>query len=420
MSPKVPAARRWLKYFVRLTVLAVIVAGSVYGVREFRKNKQAADLPVATARKGEFLVLVRSRGQLMARRSQQISAPIDVPDLQIIWQAPAGSAVRTNDPVIRFDPGRTQQDLKEKQASLAQAQSALDQAVAQSRITEDQDNLDLSTSKYAHERAKLEASKQAIVSRIQGEESEIDLGLAEGKLRVQQAAMTTHKRSAESKLSSLERARDNAKGQVELVEYHLTQMELRSPLDGVINYMPNYSQGWMNAQPFRVGDRAGAGQIIAEIPDLGTLEMECKVEEIDRGRITVGATVLVHVDAFPETTLPAKIDSITPLTEQSFNEWPPTRSFRAYAHLEKPDPRMRPGMNSAADLVERRIPDAIHIPAKALFTIAGKPAVYIKANGKYTPTPVTVVARNPDEVAVDGLPAGTLVTLAEPPQEKKQ
>jgi multidrug efflux pump subunit AcrA (membrane-fusion protein) len=419
MSPKAPSGKRRLKILVRLAVLIVVVAGSVFGVREFRKTKQAADLPVATARKGEFLVLVRSRGQLMARRSQQISAPVDVPDLQIIWQAPSGSLVKTNEPVLRFDPGRTLQDLKEKQASLAQAQAALDQAVAQSRITEDQDNLDLSTSRYAHEKAKLEASKQAIVSKIQGEESEIDLGLAEGKLRVQQAAMQTHRRSAESRLASLTRARDNAKAQVELVEFHLTQMELRSPLDGVITYMPNYSQGWMNAQPFRVGDRAGAGQILAEIPDLGTLEMECKVEEVDRGRISVGATVLVRVDAFPETTIPARIDSITPLTEQSFNEWPPSRSFRAYAHLDKPDPRMRPGMNSAADLVERRIPDAIHIPTKALFTIAGKPAVYVKAAGNYTPTHVAVIARNPDEVAVEGIPAGALVALAEPPQEKK-
>ena len=34
---------------------------------------------------------------------------------------------------------------------------------------------------------------------------------------------------------------------------------------------------------------------------------------------------------------------------------------------------MRPGMNAGADLVQTKIPDAISIPAKALFTIAGKP-----------------------------------------------
>ena len=50
-------------------------------------------MPFATARKGEFLVLVRCRGELVARRSEQLTAPLDVPDLQIVWLAPAGSEV---------------------------------------------------------------------------------------------------------------------------------------------------------------------------------------------------------------------------------------------------------------------------------------------------------------------------------------
>jgi multidrug efflux pump subunit AcrA (membrane-fusion protein) len=407
---------RRLRLAIRAVVFLLIVAGSGYAWREFRKTKQIADLPVASAHKGEFLVLVRCRGQLMAHRSEQLAAPLDVADLQIVWQAPAGGEVKKDQPVIRFDPSRTQQDLKEKTAALNQAQSTLDQAVAQARITDDQDKLDLATAKYTVEKAKLEASKQAIMSVIQGEESQIDLGLAEQKLRVQQAAMLTHGKIAESKISAFERARDTAKGQVELTQSHLALMELKSPLNGVINYMPNYSQGWMNAQPFKIGDHAAAGQILAEIPDLSTLEMESKVEEVDRGRIAVGSTVLVHVDAFPEKVIPAKISSITPLTEQSFNEWPPTRSFRAFASLQKPDSRMRPGMNAGADLVEKRLPDAISIPAKALFTINGNPAVYVKTNGQYVPTRVQVIARNPDEVAVQGIAGGTMVALAEPPK----
>jgi hypothetical protein len=186
-----------------------------------------------------------------------------------------------------------------------------------------------------------------------------------------------------------------------------------------VNYLPNYSQGWQNAQPFKVGDHAVPGGVIAEIPDLSTLGMESKVDEVDRGRIAVGSTVLVHVDAFPEKTITATIADITPLTEESFNEWPPTRSFRAYAKLVNADSRMRPGMNSGADLIETKIPDAVSIPTKALFVIAGKPVVYVKANGKYTPTTVRVLAKNPDEVAVDGIAGGTVVTLTEPPPEGK-
>jgi len=408
-----------LRGILKVLVSLLVLTGSGLAIRQFRKTKQVSELPVAVSHRGEFLVLIRCRGQLQAHHSQQLAAPLDVTDLQIVWQAPAGSGVLKGQAVIRFDPSRTEQDLKDRKATLDQAQATLDQAVAQSKITEDQDKLDLSTARYNVERARLEASKQAIMSQIQGEESRIDLSLAEERLRVQEAAMVTHKRAYESRISALQRARENAQRLVDLAITHIALMELKSPLDGVVNYLPNYSQGSMNAQPFKVGDHVAAGQILAEIPEMSTLEMESKVEEVDRGRIAPGTSVLVHVDAFPEKVVRARIASITPLTEQSFNEWPPTRSFRAYAVLENPDPRMRPGMNAGSDLIEKRIPDAVSIPTKALFTIGGKPAVYVRDGVRYVPTVVQVAARNPDEVAVQGLPGGTVVALAEPPKEPR-
>ncbi len=402
---------------VRSFVLLLVLVGSGMAIREFRKTKQVSDLPVAAAHRGEFLVLIRCRGQLQAHHSRQLSAPLDISDLQIVWLAPAGSEIKKGQALIRFDPSRTEQELKDRKSILDQAQSTLEQVIALSRITEDQDKLDLSTARYNVERAKLEASKQAIVSKIQGEESRIDLGLAEQRLRVQEAAMVTHRTAYESRISALERARDNAQRLIELAQSHLALMELKSPLNGVINFMPNYSQGSLNAQPFKVGDHVAAGQILAEIPEMSTLEMDSKVEEADRGRIAPGTRALVHVDAFPEKVVRAHIASITPLTEQSFNEWPPTRSFRAYAALENPDPRMRPGMNAAVDFIEKRIADAVSIPTKALFTITGKPAVYVKDGAKYLPTFVQVSARNLDEVAVTGIAGGTIVALAEPPKD---
>ena len=99
------------------------------------------------ARQGDFSVIVRCRGELKARRSVQITAPVNVPSLRIVWQAPPGSAVKEGDPVVRFDPSSTQQQLQEKEAALKQAQATLDQAVADARITAEQDQRDLSTRK---------------------------------------------------------------------------------------------------------------------------------------------------------------------------------------------------------------------------------------------------------------------------------
>jgi HlyD family secretion protein len=405
--------------WIRLAIFLLVLVGSGFAWRQMRRTRDVADLPTAAVRKGDFLVLVRCRGELTARRSEQVIAPLDVPDLQIVWMAPEGSAVKEGQTIIKFDPSKTQQELKEKEVAVQQAQATLDQAVAQAQIQVEQDKVDLGSANYQTERARLEASKRTIVSAIQGQESEIDLGLAEEKLKVQQASINFHGKIAEARAASLSRLRDEAKAQVELTKRRLALMEMKSPLDGVVNYLLNYSQGWNNAAPFKVGDHATPGGAVAEIPDLTTLEMESKVDETDRGRITIGDSVLVHVDALPEVVMTAKLVSITPLTEQSFNEWPPTRSFRAFAQIDKPDPRMRPGMNAGADVVQSKIPAATSIPAKALFTVGGKPAVYVKRSGNWVSVAVRIAGRNPDEVAIEGIDAGVQVALSEPPRENQ-
>ena len=81
--------------------------------------------------------------------------------------------------------------------------------------------------------------------------------------------------------------------------------------------------------------------------------------------------------------------------------------------ITKTDSRLRPGMNGSMDVVVNRIPNAISVPAKAIFTHQGKPIVYLAEKSRYRPAEVQVLARNPDEVAVSGIPAGAMVTLAE-------
>jgi len=413
------SGRRRRRVWLGLAVVVSVVAIAGFGVRQVRRVQAAENLPSAPAKKGEFLVIVRLRGEIVAQRSMQLTAPVNVPDLRIIWLATTGSVVHMGDPVIRFDPSSARQQQDEKKAALHQAQAGLDQAVAQARITAEQDKRDLAAARYQVEKARLEASKQTIVSVIQGEESKVDLATAEEKLRVQEAAVFLHQKSDEGKIASLTSQRDKAQNELKLTEERLGKMEIKAPLTGIVTYLNNNSQGWMNSQPFKVGDRAWPGGGIAEIPDLDTLQLEGKVEEVDRGRLTVAQDVRVHVDAFPEKTFSGKLVTISPLAEQNW-EWPPTRNFRAYAHIDPPDPRLRPGMNGSLDIIVNRIPTAVSIPAKAVFTHNGKPVVYVSDKGAWRRVNVEIVARNPDELAVSGVEGGRMVALSEPEMAAKK
>ena len=404
--------RRIWRWLVLVLVLA-LAAGGMVAWTKMRKTQAAADLPTAKARKGEFLVIVRCRGDLAAENSVQIVAPVRVQDLQIVWLAPTSSNVSTGDVVIRFDPSTAKQAVREHTASLRQAQANVDQQIAQARITAEGDHLDLAKAEYELEKARLAASQQAVLSEIQGEQSKIDVRVAEQKLKTQKASVELHKKADEAKMASLTRLRDQEKDELELANQQVVLMEVKTPASGVVTYLSNTSQGWMNAQPFKVGDHAFPGAAIAEVPDLKTIRVEAKVEEMDRGLIALGNSGLVHIDALPEKTFHGKLVAVSPLTEQNF-EWPPSRSFKAYLALENPTPQLRPGMNATADIIVARIPEAISIPAKALFTDKGKPIVYLRTEQGYVPREVTVEARNPDDVAIKGIDAGSLIALVEP------
>ena len=405
------ARAKRIRFWVTLAGVLVALGAASAGVYRVRLVQVDVTFPVAPARKGEFLAIIRCRGELHASRSVEIYVPM-VPQPRIAWLAPAGEAIKAGDTIAKLDSSSSEQQLQQKDAAWKQAQATLDQALAQARITAEQDKSDLADAQFALEKARLQVSLSEIKSRIEGEEAKVDLGVAEQKLRVEQATVDLHAASDRSKIASLTRVRDQALADVNLMKSRIAQMELRAPLSGFLVFEPNYSNGWMNAKPFKVGDNVWPGGILAEMPDLTTLEVDAKVEEIDRGRIAVDQDVRVRVDSLPELNMAGKIGHISPLAELSY-EWPPTKSFHAYASIPHPDSRLRPGMNGGMDIIINRIPNALSIPAKALFTRAGKPVVYLADRGRYRPVEVQVQARNPDEVAISGVPAGSLVALVD-------
>ncbi|MFB3829200.1 MAG: efflux RND transporter periplasmic adaptor subunit [Bryobacteraceae bacterium] len=411
--------KRRLRWMGVLCIIPALVGIAAAAFTRYRRVQDAGALPTAKARLGDFSVIVRCRGELKARRSVQLTAPVNVPELRIVWLAPTGSSVEAGDPVIKFDTSAVKQQLQEKQAALKQAQAALDQAVAEARIAAEQNQIDLGDAQHKVEHARLEVTKGEILSALQAEENRIELGLSEKRLDIEKAKLKLAEVSTQARIASLRRARDKAKDELELTQYRLAQMELKAPSAGWVNYLSNFSQGWMNAKPFKVGDQAWPGAALAEIPDLSSLEMEGKIEEIDRGRIALGQEAQVRIDSLPEAAFPGRLTMLSPMTVMGW-EWPPTRTFRGFAKLDKVDGRLRPGMNGRMDVVVNRIPKAISIPAKALFTVDGRPTVYLAERGGYQPLGVEVLARNPDEIAVKGLKQGALVALVEPEKKEKR
>lgn len=406
------------KRIITWSILGVLLAAGGFALWRYNSAPEEVEVPVAKVRKSEFVIAVKTRGEIRSVNSMFLTAP-QVPDPRIVRIAESGRPIKKGDVVIEFDAAQQEQNLLERNTTVRTVDSEIVQTKASHRIVDEQDGMNKMTAEYNLERSKLDASKAEVVSAIEGAKSRIDVGTSEGDLSVVKTVIGAHKTTQQADLDRLEQRKDKTVRDVDRAKGYLSKMVLRSPQDGIVNILPNFrAQGSFGSAPppFKEGDRAWTGAAIAEIPDLSNMRIELKLEEVDRGRLQLGQPVKVRVDAIADRELTAKLDWISPIAAINFRGMGSgEKNFPARATLKELDDRLRPGMSATAEIVIESQPGTMLIPVRASFTHNGKPAVYVQQGKEFTIRPIVVGKRNEtDMVVISGLREGEVVALENP------
>ena len=406
------------------TVLLLAAGGGAYAAYRYNAESNVVEVPVAKVRRGEFIISVKTRGEIRSVHSEILTAP-QVPDPRIVRLAESGRSIKKGEVVVEFDAAQQEQTYLEKTTSVRTADSEIVQTKASHRIVTEQDGMNLMTSQYNLQRSKLEASKAEVVSEIEGAKSRIDVGISEGELGQVNTTIKAHKTTQEADLDRLQQKKDKVVRDAERTKGYLTKMLIRAPNDGIVNLLPNFrAQGSFGSSPppFKEGDRAWTGAAIAEIPDLTNMRMELKLDEVDRGKMKLGQIVKVRVDAIADRELTAELDWISPIAAVNFRGMGLTeKTFPARATLKNLDPRLRPGMSATAEVVIESQPNTLLIPVRASFLQKGKPAVYVQKGQQFPIRVIEAGKRNDtDMIVTKGLKEGELVTLENPIEAAKK
>ena len=76
---------------------------------------------------------------------------------------------------------------------------------------------------------------------------------------------------------------------------------------------------------------------------------------------------------------------------------------------------LRPGLLADLEVIIEKIPNAIYIPAQAVFERDGKPVVYVRTAERFEERPVKLAKRSESTMVISaGLKAGEEVALANP------
>lgn len=363
-----------LKRRKRLVLLgagaAALLAGGVLVLQATRQNSRDVSAYTVTAERGSLPGVVVASGEIEARRRVNVS-----PKRQGLLEellVEEGDTVTKGQLLARMDPGDFRDRMDELKALERQAQADFEARRADFQRRERLFQREaISAADRDDFRARYLTSKAS---------------LAAAQERIQQ-------RSVEG-----------------------SELLIRAPFDGVITQ--RFAEPGAFVTPTTTAS-ATAGATSSSIVELSQgLEVAAKVPESDIGRIRVGQTASVRVDAFPDQRFSAQVREIAPRAIKTDN----VTSFVVELDLTDAAPDLRIGMTVDVDFQTGRTATSTLVPTVAIVTENGKPGVLLvgeRSQPRFEPVELGSSSGSQTAILSD-LEPGTEVFIDLPPWSSRR
>lgn len=286
-------------------------------------SRIAYSYTTAEAKKGDLSVIVTSTGSVQPTDQVDISSELSgtIRKVNVTYNSP----VKQGDVLAELDTNKLEADVQSARAKLGSAKANVLKATA-----------DLGSA-----RASLERLKSLVQNRVSSQQ---DLDAAQ--FNYDAAAATLQVNSA-SVLSS--------EADLRLAELNLGKARIISPIDGVV-LTRDVDPG------ATVASSLNAPVLFTIAGDLRKMELQVAIDEADVGKVENGQTATFNVDAYPERSFPASIETVRFASETVSN----VVTYKGILTVDNTELLLRPGMTATANIVVEQVKDAILVPNAAL------------------------------------------------------
>ena len=370
LVPRPFLQRKRLLAFTAAGLVALAAGGVLVHQRRGDKQEQLLQQYTTVARVGSLPGVITASGELEAFRKVNVS-PKRQGVLEELY-VEEGDSVGSGQALALMDSGDLDDRLDELRAQLRSAKAQLNRS---------QNELE---------------RREALIR--EGGISMDDYNSARSSYLVDAAAVEAAQQRLEQRLKEL------------------GDLTVRAPFAGVVT--ARFADPGAFVTP-TTSASTSAGASSSSIVELAQgLEAVAKVPESDVGRIEVGQSASVRVDAFPDKRFAARVRQIAPRAEKLNN----VTSFEVKLELVDAPQELRIGMTADIDFNTGALAARTVIPTVAVVTEQGKPGVLLVGPGNQpTFQPVKLGASSgKDTQILDGLEAGTAVFIDLPPWAKKR
>jgi multidrug resistance efflux pump len=362
--------------------------------------------PLAVHR-GVFQPRFLITGELAADRALELKVPrTRTFQLQVRRIADDGTPVRAGEPVVELDNSSFTSELEEKRLAVAEAATEVERKETEQRSSRAEKEFEVQKRRSDLEKARIKAAvPEELLSKREYQDRQLELRRSEVELAKAEDDLAAS-RQADAAEVEVERIHlESARREVREAEEAIASLTLRAPRAGILVAAEHPWEG----RKVREGDTVWAGLTVAILPDLASMIVEAKLSDVDDGRIVPGLPALCYLDAYPALAFPGRVAEISPVAREAPRN-PTLRSFPVRVTLDRPDPRMRPGMSVRVEVLGREIRDALLAPRAALDLTGPAPRLRLADGGA---APVRLGPCSASECVLEqGPPAGTRLRAA--------
>jgi HlyD family secretion protein len=402
----------------------LLLAGLGIAVATQRLRPAAKEVPTIRVQKGVLELDTSTEGELKTPHSSMLVAPSVSGTLQIVRLAKSGAPVKAGEVIVEFDPSGQQYDLEQSRSKLAEAEQEIVKAKADAEVKTAQDKVALLKARFDLRRAELEVSKNELVSEIDARKNLLSLEEAQRRLAQLEQDIKSRSASNSAALAVLEEKRRTAELGIKQALHNIENMQLKSPIDGVVAVKENMSGGiffWgMTLPEYREGDLVYQGAFLAEVLDTSQMEVMAKVLESDRSNLNVGQKAEVKIEAAPRAMFPAAVKTIAGMASRRDFGPDSVSRFDVALAIKGSASGVRPG--SAAQILVHgdQLKDQLFLPSQCVFEKDGKLVAYVKRGATFNPVELKIKYRSENRVAVENLSEGTEIALIDPERARAQ
>jgi HlyD family secretion protein len=318
--------RKGLKRWFIVALVVVVAAVTTVVIWKRMEKPNSAKYKTQEVVRGNLTVIVTATGTLQPTNKVDVGSELSgiIKGVEVDYN----DKVKVGQVLARLDTSKLE-------AQIAQAKAALESAKA--KVLQAQATVSETRSKLAQLQRVRELSNNKVPS-----QSELD------------AAEAASER-AKADEASARAAVSQAQATLEAYETDLSKSFIRSPINGIV-LSRSVEPGQTEAASFQ------APVLFTLAEDLTQMELHVNVDEADIGKVHEGQKATFSVAAHPNRTFEARITK----ARYGSSTTSGVVTYETVLKVNNSDLSLRPGMTATADIMVKKVENAILIPSTAL------------------------------------------------------